>query len=115
MTRSLLLISSSVVHGSGYLDYCEGDVKRFLGSTQEVLFVPYALADLKSYASRARERLQKMEYGVASIHEAKDPVAAVEAASAIFIGGGNTFRLLFLLHQKQLIQPIRKRVLAGMR
>jgi dipeptidase E len=32
----------------------------------------------------------------------------------MFIGGGNTFRLLTLLHEKALIAPIRKRVAAGM-
>ena len=42
------------------------------------------------------------------------PVAAVERAEALFIGGGNTFRLLDALWRHALIEPIRRRVQAGM-
>jgi dipeptidase E len=114
MTRSLLLISSSVVHGSGYLDHCEADVRRFLGPARSVLFVPYALGDWDAYVARVRERLGRIGAAVSSVHEGPDPVAAVEAAGAIFIGGGNTFRLVKLLHEKKLVGPIRKKVAAGM-
>jgi dipeptidase E len=55
-----------------------------------------------------------MGFGVDSIHEAQDPVAAVEAAEALFIGGGNTFRLLDQLQRRGLVEPIRRKALAGM-
>ena len=43
----LLLISSSNVHGTGYLDHCEPYMRALLGAAlQRVLFVPYALAKL---------------------------------------------------------------------
>lgn len=50
-------------------------------------------------------------YELRSIHQASDPVAAVEEAEALFVGGGNTFQLLKALYDKKLIEPIRKRVL----
>ncbi|XP_009570609.1 PREDICTED: alpha-aspartyl dipeptidase-like [Fulmarus glacialis] len=50
-------------------------------------------------------------YGLDSIHESCDPVEAVRKSEAIFIGGGNTFRLLKALYDNSLIQEIRKRVL----
>ncbi|XP_009460647.1 PREDICTED: alpha-aspartyl dipeptidase-like [Nipponia nippon] len=50
-------------------------------------------------------------YGLDSIHESCDPVEAVRKSEAIFIGGGNTFRLLKALYDNCLIQEIRKRVL----
>lgn len=50
-------------------------------------------------------------YELKSIHQASDPVAAVEGAEAIFIGGGNTFQLLKALYDHKLVEPIRKRVL----
>lgn len=50
-------------------------------------------------------------YELKSIHQASDPVAAVEEAEALFIGGGNTFQLLKALYDNNLIEPIKKRVL----
>uniref|UniRef100_A0A8D2P2S8 Alpha-aspartyl dipeptidase n=1 Tax=Zosterops lateralis melanops TaxID=1220523 RepID=A0A8D2P2S8_ZOSLA len=50
-------------------------------------------------------------YGLDSIHESCDPVEAIRKSEAIFIGGGNTFRLLKALYDNSLIHEIRKRVL----
>jgi dipeptidase E len=114
MARSLLLVSSSVVHGGGYLDHVEPDIVRFFEKRRTITFVPYALADWVAYTTRARDRLKAMGFSVASVHEAADPVAAVEQAEALFVGGGNTFRLLHLLHRGGLVAPIRRKVSAGM-
>ncbi len=112
--KRLLLISNSTQHGGGYLEHCAGEIKSFLGAVKRVLFVPYALSDLDAYAATAREAFENMGFELDSIHEAADPVAAVEAAEAVFVGGGNTFRLLDLLYRHRLVEPIRKRVLEGM-
>lgn len=111
----LLLISSSTVHGSGYLDHCAGEIGDFLGGgVARVLFVPFALADRDGYAGKARERFAAMGFGLDSLHEAAQPVAAVEAAEAVFVGGGNTFRLLRALWELGVVEPLRRRVAAGM-
>nr|XP_013222945.2 alpha-aspartyl dipeptidase [Columba livia] len=78
---------------------------------KRVLFVPYALHDRDAYARTAREKFESLGYGLDSIHESCDPVEAVRKSEAIFIGGGNTFRLLKALYDNSLIQEIRKRVL----
>ncbi|KAJ6665283.1 hypothetical protein lerEdw1_004332 [Lerista edwardsae] len=110
--RRLLLVSNSTLHGGGYLEHCQKQIQNFLGQNlRRVLFVPYALHDRDAYAKTAREKFESLGYGLDSIHETPDPVEAVRKAEAIFIGGGNTFRLLKTLYDNGLIQPIRKRVL----
>ena len=112
----LLLVSNSTLHGSGYLDHCADAIAAFLGpSVKRVLFVPYASFDRDGYAAKARARFEAMGYGLDSVHDLPGgPVAAVERAEALFIGGGNTFRLLSALGRESLIEPIGRRVQAGM-
>ncbi len=114
MSKRLLLISNSTLHGSGYLDHAETEIRDFLGDVKRVLFVPYALFDRDKYAATAQQRFEKMGYELSSIHKAGDPVQAVREAEALFIGGGNTFRLLKALYDFKLLGPIRDRVAAGM-
>jgi dipeptidase E len=110
----VLLISSSNVHGTGYLDHAEPEIQDFLGPVRRVLFLPWALKDWDGYAAKVRERLGRMGYAVDSIHEAADPVRAVEDAEAVFVGGGNTFRLLKTMYEEDVLEPLRRRVREGM-
>lgn len=113
MNTQLLLISNSTLHGSGYLDHAAGEISDFLGEVKRVLFVPYALHDRDKYAAQARERFAKMGYELDSIHSS-EPLEAVRNTEAIFIGGGNTFRLLKALYDHDLLDAIRERVREGM-
>jgi len=112
-SKRLLLISNSTLYGRGYLDHAEAEIRDFLGGMRQVLFVPYALRDRDVYASKVAERLGSMGFQVDSVHRASDSRAAVESAEAIFIGGGNTFRLLKALYDYDLLDPIRRRVEEG--
>ena len=100
----LLLISSSNVHGYGYLDHAEPEIKSFLGNLKHVGFVPFALQDHAGYTAKVAERLARMGFRVTN---------DVETADAIFVGGGNTFRLLSALYETGLLQKIRARVQSG--
>ena len=113
-TKRVLLISNSTLHGSGYLDHAETEIRSFLGDVKRVLFVPYALFDRDKYAATAQQRFQKMGYELTSVHTAANPVAAVNETDAVFIGGGNTFRLLKTLYDFDLLDAIRNRVSNGM-
>src|SRR5262245_30389784 len=92
--KRVLLLSNSTLHGSRYLDHAEQEIRNFLGSTNKVLFIPFALHDREAYANQARTRFATMGYELDSLHEAKDMKDSVAQAQAIFVGGGNTFRLL---------------------
>lgn len=112
--KRILLISNSTLYGSGYLDHAEPEIRNFLGTVTGVLFIPFALYDRDAYASQARQRFQKMQYGLESIHEVADARKAVNSAEAVFIGGGNTFRLLKALYDSDVLSAIRRRVEDGM-
>lgn len=105
----LLLISSSNVHGYGYLDHPEPDIRRFLEGRRKVAFVPFALQDRDAYTAKVAERLSRMGFDTTQVRTRAD----VENASAIFVGGGNTFRLLKTLYDLDLLRAIRDRVLGG--
>jgi len=109
----ILIISNSTVHGRGYLDHAEEELKKFLGNAKTVLFFPFALHDRDSYAAKASARFSAMGFTTISAHSALDPHRAVAETDAIFIGGGNTFRLLKALQDLELIEPIRRRVREG--
>lgn len=110
----LLLISNSTLFGSGYLDHAESEIRDFLGDLKRVLFIPFALHDRDAYALTARDRFKKMGYELTSVHNVVDPSQAVAETEAVFIGGGNTFRLLKTLYGQSLLDPIRQRVAGGM-
>jgi len=112
--KRVLLISNSTLYGSGYLDHAENEIRDFLNNVQQVLFVPYALYDRDDYAAKAAERFWRMGYNLTSVHTADVPAQAVNDTDAIFIGGGNTFRLLKSLYDAELLEAIRLRVGNGM-
>jgi len=105
----LLLISSSVVHGYGFLDHPEGAIREVLAGRKRVSFVPFAMADHEGYTEIVRQRLGAMGFDVAQVREAAD----VAVAEALFVGGGNTFRLLKTLYERSLLEPMRERARAG--
>ena len=110
----ILLISNSTLYGSGYLDHAAVEISSFLEGVKKVLFIPYALYDRDAYASTARERFEKMGFELSSIHTSPNPAQAIDETEAVFIGGGNTFRLLKALYDFDLLLPIRRRVREGM-
>jgi dipeptidase E len=112
----LLLISNSTNPGEQYLDYPKYMISEFLGKKHvKALFIPYAAVTFSydDYESKVRERFREIGHDIISIHHYSDPVNAVEKASAIVVGGGNTWILLKLLRNCKLIEPVRKKILAG--
>ena len=110
--KRLLLISNSTLHGSGYLDHAEDEIRDFVAGRTSVIFVPYAVHDRRAYAAKAQERFREMGLSLTSIHDVSNVPRAVDEADVIFVGGGNTFRLKGL-HDHDLLDPIRRRVAAG--
>jgi dipeptidase E len=112
-TSRLLLISNSTLYGSGYLDHAEKEIQDFVGSRTRVVFVPFAVHDRQAYAAKVQERFRDIGLSLTSIHDVSNIPRAVDEADVVFVGGGNTFRLLKGLYDYNLLGPIRRRVAAG--
>jgi len=115
-TMKLLLISNSTNAGEAYLDHPKNQIREFLGSTQKkCLFIPYAAVtfSFSDYEKKVNERFIEIGHEVRSIHQYLDPIQAVEEAESIVIGGGNTWQLTRLMHDKGLMAPIIKKVRNG--
>lgn len=125
MKKRLLLISNSTNYGEGYLQWPKEYIKEFLNRTgvKRVLFVPYAgvalsedgiEASYEVYEERVNKVFNEIGFEVYSIHREKDPALAVRDALAIAVGGGNTFHLVYMLHQLKLMKVIKESVENGL-
>ena len=107
--KSIIIASTSTVHGSGYLEYLLDELKLHFKSTNEILFVPYARPggishdDYTAIASKAFSKIGKTVKG---LHEFENPKKAILNAQGIFVGGGNTFVLVNQLYKNAVLLPI---------
>jgi dipeptidase E len=112
--RRLMLLSNSTNHGERYLAHAADELLAVLGSASRILFVPFALHDRAAYTAKFRARLEELGRGVDQLAADATGRRQIETAEAVFVGGGNTFRLLKTLQEADLLQPLRARALAGM-
>lgn len=99
-------------------------ISDFLKRTgiKRVLFVPYAGVALSdgsleesydAYEERVNDVFSDLGFEIYSIHREMDKVQSVKDALAIAVGGGNTFHLVYKLHELKLMKVIREVVEAG--
>jgi len=114
----LILISNSTNAGEAYLDYPKHEIKKFLGDkVKKVLLIPYAAVTFSfdEYQQKVQERFSEIGYEVDSIHhyDYDKKKQALKDAEVIVVGGGNTFHLLKLMQQQDLLETIRYECLKG--
>jgi dipeptidase E len=109
----LFLLSSSSVHGYAPFEHALSALAEHVGDARAILFAPFAVANHDAYTERTQRWLDPLGVPVTGLHAVDDPRRAVEEAEVLFIGGGNSFRLLAALWRLRLIEPIRRRALAG--
>lgn len=111
-----LLLSNSTLPGTEFFTWPRPYVKEFLGDmAQPIAFVPYAAVTFSfdEYEEKVVEAFADMGYKVKSIHRETDPVGMIKSAGAVLVGGGNSFALLNRVYEKNLLDPIRDRILNG--
>lgn len=110
----LLLLSNSASPGGGFLEHALGAVSELVPAGRRLLFVPFAVADHDGYTARIAAALAPVGVRVTGAHETGDPAGAVAAADAVFVGGGNSFRLLRALEDTGLKAAIAGGVRGGL-
>lgn len=114
-TVRLLLLSNSTTFGGTYLGHAQDPIRDLFKGVKRIAFVPYALADQPGYHGKVRDHFRKT-FGIEvdRVEEGAGGRTLVEKTDGLFVGGGNTFRLLDRLQRSSLVEPIRARVREGM-
>lgn len=114
--KNLLLLSNSTNHGEQYMQWCKSIIASFvLGRIHSIVFIPYAAVDFsyQEYTDKVNEALNEFDIKVINIDSVEDKKEVLSNASAIFVGGGNTFHLLKTLQDLDLISTIKNSVDKG--
>lgn len=109
----LLLLSNSTNPGEPYLHYSLPYIKRFLkNSFDNAIFIPFAGVTISydEYAKRVSNVFASLNCKINSIHKTRDYKKAIESSNLIIVGGGNTFQLIKLLQDNDLIHLIQQKV-----
>tara|TARA_R110002096_G_scaffold436050_1_gene666122 strand:+ start:62318 stop:63025 length:708 start_codon:yes stop_codon:yes gene_type:complete len=112
----LLIVSTSKIYGSEYMEYLLDELEDFYKNTNEILFIPYARPSgisFEEYTSYPKKAFAKIGKVVKGIHEFEDPKKAIKNSKGIFTGGGNSFVLLKTLYDLDLIDCLADQVKGG--
>ena len=86
-------------------------MKENFQGCKKVIFIPYASRDYDEYTNSVKEMFSHLEFEIIGIHELDNPLVELEKMEGIYVGGGNTFSLVQKLHEKEIIEVIRRKVL----
>jgi dipeptidase E len=114
MSIEALLLSSSTVPGSTPFAHAADGIRRLFAGCERVYFAPFALLDHDWYSERVSTAFAAFGVRIESLHRlGQDARRAIERAEGLFVGGGNSFRLLKALEMQDLLEPVRQRVRTG--
>jgi len=120
----LLLISNSTMAGEAYLNWPGNYISGFLNDNgvKKVTFVPYAGVNISDsdlnesynlYTKKVADVFSDFGIEVESVHQADNPVAMINDAEAIAVGGGNTFHLVSKMHETGIMTAIKAKAVSG--
>ena len=114
--KSVIIASTSTIHGSGYLEYLLDELKAHFKSADEILFIPYARPGGIShdeYTKAVAKPFHAIGKSVKGIHEYGNPKDALSKAKGIFVGGGNTFVLVNRLYKNDILVALKDAINSG--
>ncbi len=88
-------------------------VREHFTECPQVVFISYASHDHSSYTARMQDFLGLDGPRLVGVESYEDTLGALEDASGVYVGGGNSFLLIQELHQRGMLETIRERVQRG--
>ena len=105
----LLLVSNS---GEPLYKWCKKDIARFWNSNQELTFISAATVySPTEYFEKAQDSLKNVGVKLRHLELEKDPKKVIKDSHGFLVGGGNTYHLLYRLHNKGLLDLLREKIL----
>jgi dipeptidase E len=116
-SRSLLLFSNSRNAEGRFLAHAVEPLVEWLAGERAVAFVPWAgvSIDADAYTALVQRALDPLGVAVRAVQASAEARALIGDASALLVGGGNTFRLLAEAQRTGVLPVIREQVARGMR
>lgn len=114
--KNMLIASTSTIHGGSYLEYILPTLKVHFEGIEEVIFIPYARPSGIShdeYTQKAQEAFTKLGIHLRGLHTFNDPQQALKDAKGVFTGGGNTFLLVKMLYEEEVLDALRQAINTG--
>ena len=98
------------------MQWCSSIIAKFVNDKSSVVFIPYAAVGFSyiDYTDKVNQALLSHNIKVNNLDDFDDKIKALNEATAIFVGGGNTFHLLKLLQQFNLLNTIQELVSKGL-
>lgn len=113
---NVLLASTSTLFGGNYLEYIKLEIAELFEGIDDIIFIPFARPGGIShddYTLKAKEFFNQLNIRVRGLHEFDDPVSALNSGKAYFTGGGNTFLLVKMLHEQELMTVLKENIENG--
>ncbi len=114
-SKRVLALSSSRAGITNYLETAIPFVKKFLGDKAiNIAFVPFASVDndYEEYGFKVREALGSLPVTIENVLP-ENAKSIIEKNDGIMVGGGNTFKLLHDIYQLNLLDILRRKIMAG--
>jgi dipeptidase E len=113
---NLLLLSNSRMPDGRYLTHALDAFADIAAGCQRAVFLPFAGVTIgwDDYTHNVRQALASLGLDIIGAHTLPDPKQAVRDADIIFVGGGNTFRLLAECRSRGWLQAISGAVRQGL-
>ena len=104
--KNLIIASTSSLHGGEYLDYLLPELAVHFKDCKSLVFIAYARPggiSHSEYTEKVQIAFSKINITVKGLHEFENPEEAIQNATAIFTGGGNTFLLVAQLYKNKVM------------